>query len=66
LVENFSDPEIDLLFKKFFEFYHPRFDIFGLLLDILDLAFDPVHVIVINGGEAVPLQTADIIGVKGY
>jgi hypothetical protein len=28
--------------------------------------FDPVHVIFINGGEAMPLQTADIIGVKGY
>ena len=66
MVENLSNPEIDLLFKKFFEFYHPCFDIFGLLPDILDLTFDPVHVIFINGGEVMPLQMADIIGVKGY
>ena len=66
LVENFSDPEIDLLSKIFFEIYHPHFDILGLFLDLFDLAFNPIDVIFVDGGKAIPLQTADVISVEGF
>jgi len=35
---------------------------FDLVLDLVDLPSKPIHVIVVNGGEAVPLQTAGVIG----
>jgi hypothetical protein len=40
---------------------------FGLVLDLIDLPFKPIHVVIVNGGEAVLLQTADVIRIiKGF
>jgi hypothetical protein len=67
LIDNFGYIGIYLLSKVFCHFHHTHLDMFGLVLDLIDLLFKPIHVVVVNGGEAVLLQTADVIGiVEGF
>ena len=55
-------PLIYLLFQVFCDFHHTLLDMFNLVLDLVDLPSKPIHVIIVNGGEAVLLQTAGVIG----
>jgi hypothetical protein len=61
-VDNLCYIGINLVSKVFCDSHQTRLDIFGLVLDLIDLPFKQIHVIVVNGGEAVPLQTVDVIG----